>query len=174
MSTSDLQEEMAQSDSVMDNPVDPDSRLKNVEDKLDEVLLLLKDQVKSGLDMCQLQDENKKLKLRLQESEGTVAKLSKKVLTLEASMEDLKIHSMKTNLVFHNLPENLPEDCHSEVHNFMKDVLKIPEGLIFSKMNLSGDIRVDIAHRIGQQKGRPRPMVVTFVTRRGRDIVLSL
>ena len=38
---------------------------------------------------------------------------------------------------------------------------------------MSGEVRVDIEHRIGQRKAKPRPLVVSFVTRRGRDIILS-
>ena len=93
--------------------------------------------------------------------------------SLESTVEDMKIHQMKHNLIFHNIPEKPDEDCYTVINSFLNDVLKVPDHLFFSKNNFSGEIRVDIAHRIGQRKVKPRPLVVSFVTRRGRDIILS-
>ena len=174
MNTSNIEDQPSPNDSLMDVIHNPEVRFKNLEDKVDEVLSLLKVQtVQTGLDVHQLQDENRKLKLRLQESEGTVARLSKKVSSLELTVEDMKIHQMKHNLIFHNIPEKQDEDCYTVINCFFTDVLKVPDHLFFSKNNLSGEVRVDIAHRIGQRKAKPRPLVVSFVTRRGRDIILS-
>ena len=158
----------------VDSVISSDTRLKNLEDKVDEVLnLLKKNHVTTTLDVHELQDENKKLKLRLQESEGTIVRLSKKVNKLEATVDDLKIHSMKPNLIFHNIPESHNEDCYEVISKFLKEVLQVPEDCLFTKNNPGGEVRVDISHRIGQRKGKARPLVATFVTRRGRDLVFS-
>ena len=93
MNTNNIEDKTSPNDSLMDIILNPDTRLKNLEDKVDEVLSLLKVQtVQTGLDVHQLQDENRKLKLRRQESEGTVARLSKNVSSLESTVEDMKIH----------------------------------------------------------------------------------
>ena len=54
--------------------------------------------------------------------------------------------------------------------------MNIPYNLIYSQDNISGEIRIDIAHRIGkknQSTTSRRPVVVKFVTRKGRDMVLK-
>ena len=88
-------------------------------------------------------------------------------------MEDMKIHSMKHTLKFHNIPVKQNKDCYTVINCFLLEILKVPDSLLFSKNNLSGEVRVDIAHRIGERKAKPRPLVVSFVRRRGRDNVFS-
>ena len=147
---------------------------KSMEQKVDEILSIVKaNQVTTSLDINALQVENKNLQLRLSESEGTIARLSSKVKSLETKLENLQLHSMKPNLIFHNVPERDQEDCHREVDTLLRDVLKIPEDLLYSKNNLGGEIRVDVAHRIGQKRSNPRPLIAKFVTQRGRDVVFS-
>ena len=113
------------------------------------------------------------LKLQLRECEGTIGKLNSTVSTLENKVEALQIYSMKSNLVFHNIPEKEGEDCLVEVLTFMQHHLKIPETFLFSSANPFGDIRVDVAHRVGVKSYRPRSMIVKFMSHRGRDLVLT-
>ena len=81
---------------------------------------------------------------------------------------------MKSNLVIHNLPEKDGEDCYLEVMSFLQNHLKIPETYLFSPTNLLGDVRIDVAHRIGRRYTKPRSMLVRFMSHRGRDVVLSI
>ena len=112
------------------------------------------------------------LQLQLRECEGTIGKLNSTVSTLENKSEALQIYSMKSNLVFHNIPKE-GEDCLVEVLTFMQHHLKIPENFLFSSANPFGDIRVDVAHRVGAKSYRPRSMIVKFMSHRGRDLVLT-
>ena len=155
MTTSVTEDQPSPNDSLTDILLTPETRLKNLEDKVDEVLSLLKVQtVQTGCDVHQLQDENRKLKLRLQESKGTIARLSKKVSSLESTVEDMKIHSMKHNLIFHNITEKQNEDCYTVINYFLIEKLKVPDHLLFFRNNPSGEVRIDIAHRIRQRKAK--------------------
>ena len=143
-------------------------------EKIDEVLNILKsEKIQRELDYNVLQRKNSTLKLQLRECEGTIGKLTSTVSTLENKIEALQIYSMKSNLVFHNMPEKEGEDCLVEVLTFMQHHLKIPENVLFSSANPFGDIRVDVAHHVGAKSYRPRSMIVKFMSYRGRDLVLS-
>ena len=83
---------------------------------------------------------------------------------------------MKNNLIFYNIPEKPDEDFYEVMSRFIRGTMEIPKDLLFSKKNPSGEIRVDISHHIGQKgrgDGKPRPVIVKFLTQRGRDLVLS-
>ena len=49
--------------------------------------------------------------------------------------------------------------------------LKIPSSLLFTQENPCGDIRVDIVHRVGQKRDKPRSLIVKFTSHRRRDLV---
>ena len=145
-----------------------------MEQKVDEILRLLKIQkIEVALDINALQTENEKLKLHLKESDGLISKLTAKVSYLEAKLENVEIHSMKKNIVIYNMPEEMGENLYSKVEVFLSRNLQIPQDQLFSRDNPSAPVRIDISHRIGQKGGKPRPVVVSFVTQQGKDLVLS-
>ena len=149
-------------------------KITALDGKIDEVPNILKsEKIQRELDYNVLQRENSILKLQLMECEGTIGKLNCTVSTLENKIEALQIYSMKSNLVFHNLPEKEGEDCLVEVLTFMQHHLKIPENCLFSSANPFDDIRVDVAHRVGVKSYRSRSMIVKFMSHRGRDLVLA-
>ena len=96
-----------------------------------------------------------------------------KVKSLETKIDDLQIYSMKSNIVFYNIPEEAQEDPYSIVEAFMIDNLQIPHRLLYSRNNPGGKIRIDVCHRLGQRKSSTRPLIVKFVTQRGRDMVIT-
>ena len=167
-------------ESLVETPSEEDSFSANVskipilERKVDEILCLLKSEtVKTRLDFRTLETENHALQLKVKESEGVIVKLNSKVQSLEKNLESLQIYSMKNNLVFHNIPEVEQEDYFTVIMDFMKNTLKIPEHLLFSPSNPVGEIRIDTAHRMGMKKEKPRPIIVRFMSHRGRAMVLS-
>ena len=89
--------------------------------------------IKTGLDISSLQPENSKLQLRVKENEGTITRLNMKVKSLETKIDDLQIYSMKSNIVFYNIPEEAQEDPYSIVEAFMIDNLQIPHYLLYIK-----------------------------------------
>ena len=142
-----------------------------LERKIDEILDFLKAQaVKNELDLNLLHSDNKALQVHLHESDGIIARLSSRIKSLETKLEDLQIHSMKSNLLFYNIPEKPEEDIYEIMDNFMKQTLKISEELL---KNPGGEISVDVSHRLGQKRGKPRPVFVKFLTQRGCDLVRS-
>ena len=80
---------------------------------------------------------------------------------------------MKSNIVFYNIPEEAQEDPYSIVEAFMIDNLQIPHRLLYSRNNPGGEIRIDVCHRLGQRKSSTGPLIVKFVTQRGRDMVIT-
>ena len=60
--------------------------------------------------------------------------------------------------------------------NFLKEEMNIAPALIYSQQNVSGEIRIDVAHHIGKRNTNsfnPRALVVKFVTRKGKEFVLK-
>ena len=170
----DISVEMSDHDKVDEQVPPQDANSRRIEKKIDEILATVQAaQTSTSFDINLLQDANTNLNLRLLESEGTVVRLSAKVKSLEAKVEALQLHSMKPNLIFHNIPEKIQEDPYIEIDTILRDTLKIPDNLIFSTKNPGGEIRVDVAHRIGQRKSKARPLIVKFLTQRGRDIVFT-
>ena len=55
------------------------------------------------------------------------------------------------------------------VYNLMRETMKIPKRDLFSRMNPSGEIRLDTVNRIGKFRGgNSRPFIASFVTKTGR------
>ena len=81
---------------------------------------------------------------------------------------------MRENLVFHNIEESRGEDCEKVLLDFLKENMNIAVCDIYSKENVTGEIRIDIAHRLGKKNSRQtsRPIVVKFLTRKGKEMVL--
>ena len=62
------------------------SNSKSLEQKIDEILHLLKAQkVEVSIDISALQNENRQLKLHQQESDGIIARLSSRIASMEKS-----------------------------------------------------------------------------------------
>ena len=159
-------------------PVDTINQLftqnRTLEEKIDKILDIVKAQaVKTGLDLNELRSENKELRLHMQESHAIIAKLSRKVVNLEGKLLSLEMHAMNKNIILYNVPEADNESTYDMVISFLSSSLKISPDLLFSKTNPGGEVRVDIAHRIGQQGPKPRPFVIAFVTQHARNIVLA-
>ena len=123
--------------------------------------------------MMDLETENEVLKDQLKSAQGKIIRLDSKIKKLELAHEELQWRQMKHNLVFYNLHEDTKENCEATIVAFLKEKMSIPAANIYSPQNTSGEIRIDIAHRVGKPAAnRTRPIVVSFVTRKGRDMVL--
>ena len=148
------------SNSCEDNDLSLKDSVKALGVKVDQILSILQRQsVETKLDVKSLRDENCSLHLRLQESDGLISRLNDKVIYLETNLENLQLHSMKANILFHNLPESQNENCIQELYRFMKIHLKIEEDAIFSRQNPGGDICLDVAHRIGKKLPNQDPLL---------------
>ena len=168
---------MSETDEVMHQEMDNfEEKIKNMslDEKVDEILKTVKaQQVQNVLDVTALQSENRELQLKLQQSNGIVSRLASKVSMLEEKVVTMESHAMKKNIIIYNIPETNGEDIHKETENFLSSILKIPETVLFSKASPGTEIRIDVAHRIGRKGAKPRPIVVSFTTQQGRNMVLS-
>ena len=100
--------------------------------KIDEILAIVQAaETSTSIDISLLHDANHNLNLCLLESEGTLVRLSAKVKSLEARFEALKLHSVKPNLIFHNIPEKIQEHPCIEIDTTPRNTLKIPDNFIF-------------------------------------------
>ena len=84
---------------------------------------------------------------------------------------------MRHNLVFYNIKQvegETQETLKETLIKLMRDDMKISPSDIYTKMNMRGEIRLDIVHRLGQSAGNaPQPVVAFFVTRLGKEMVFS-
>ena len=85
----------------------------------------------------------------------------------------LEMHSMNKNIILYNVSEVDNESTYDMVISFLSSSLKISSDLLFPKTNPGREVRVDIAHCIGQRGPKPRPVVIAFVTQYARNIVLA-
>ena len=144
-------------------------------DRLMEKLLSIDDSVNNILEEKKNQASPEELWLKISSLEGKNQRLEREVQKLSAKVEDLQWRDMRDNLVFTKIPEQ-GDDCEHLIMNFLQDEMLIPQEYIYSTHNLGGEIRIDVAHRMGRRSFKapnPRPIVVKFVTRKGRDTVMK-
>ena len=83
---------------------------------------------------------------------------------------------MEYNVLFYGLPEEHNENCENKILKLIQSDLKVPPRDVYSVENVIGEVRVDIAHRVGRRSAdrkKPRPIVVQFLSRKGKLIVLQ-
>ena len=119
-------------------------------DKLMEKLLRIDDSVSNILEERKTQLSPEQLWLKVSTLEGKNQRLEREVQLLSAKVEDLQWRDMRENLVFHNL-EEYGDDCEQVIVNFRHDVMGVPQVYIYSRENLGGEVRVDVAHRLGKK-----------------------
>ena len=157
-----------------DEVLEDQAKSMSMEEKIDSMYRMMRAQeIKTSLDVSTLQLENKQLQLKLQQSDGIIAKLASKVSVLEDKIVSMETHALKKNMVIYNLPEKSGENVGDEVKLFLTTVMKVPELLIFSKNNVEADIRIDVAHRMGKKGNKPRPIIVSFTTQQGKITAMS-
>ena len=80
---------------------------------------------------------------------------------------------MKKNIVIYNMPEETGGELVFKSGSFLVKKSPNTTGSAFSRDNPSAPVRIDISHHIGQKGSKPRPVVMSFVTQQGKDLVLS-
>ena len=67
-------------------------------------------------------------------------------------------------------------NLENKILKLIQSDLKVPPRDVYSVENVIGEVRVDIAHRVGRHSAdrkRPIPIVVQFLSRKGKLIVLQ-
>ena len=147
-------------------------------EKLDKLMLKLLNMdknVDSFIKEKQSEISNSSLLLKVSSLEGKNIRLEKQVERLNKKVEDLEWRDMRENLVFYNIEEQEGENCETVITDFLKKKMNISACDIYSQANLGGEIRIDTAHHLGKRNTSQasRPIVVKFVTRKGREMVLQ-
>lgn len=131
-------------------------------------------------DMSQIKDvtnETDAIKQQLYSTQGKVARLERKNQHLEEKLISYETKMMEKDLMFYNVRDNQDEtyvDLKDKIFKVLRDDMKIPSIEIYSKNNMGGEIRPDTITRIGKfSLGKRRPVVVSFVTKSGRNLVYS-
>ena len=111
-----------------------------------------------------LEQENKKLSIVNQLQEGRIDRLEVKNAQLKERVIDGEERSMMKNLIFTDVPEVANEDYIEQARMFFRN-----------KLQITMPIDLDWAHRIPGYpvRGRPRLLIVAFVRRTDRQLVLS-
>ena len=151
----------------------------SMDEKLDRLMLKLStlDDIKNNVDSIiedrENQVGNELLLQKIATLEGKNLKLERKVEVLSAKLEDLEWREIRDNLIFYNVEESNGENCRLVIEKFLTEEMKVPRQLIYSAENLTGEVRIDVAHRIGRFTPKGRPVVVKFVTRQGKEYVMK-
>ena len=117
--------------------------------------------------MAELEEENSKLKDKVQILEGRLSRTETEVAELREEVLQQQARSMRDNLKFFNIQEVEKENCEETLRQFLRTEMKISE----EKMK---QIKFDRVHRIGPKtQTRHRFIVAKFNPYIGKTIVLE-
>lgn len=121
--------------------------------------------------------ETNGIKQQLYSTQGRLACLTKRHDELEDKLTSYQQKDFEHDLVLYNMTEPQHENDHTlkmAFYKFFTDIMMIPQDIIFSRDNPAGEIRIDAVVRQGKYiKDKSRPVIVTFLTRTGRNLVYS-
>ena len=151
----------------------------SMDQKVDRLMLKLMalDEIKCNVDSIieerEQQVGNELLLQKMATLEGKNVKLEKQVESLSAKLEDLEWREMRDNLIFYNVEEAKGENCRLVIEKFLTEEMQLSHQDIYSPQNISGEVRIDVAHRVSKTGPNPRPIVTKFVTRHDKETVLK-
>ena len=132
---------------------------------------------KDILDIKEVTNESEGLKEQLYSTQGKIIRLEGRNQQLEEKLLAYESKSFQKDLMFYNVEDDIQETntiLKDTLYRTMRDTMKIPEANLFNKKNLGGEIRLDIVSRIGNYRpDKMRPIVATFLTQTGRNMVYS-
>ena len=128
-------------------------------------------------ELAVIKQENSFLKDTVATLEARQAHTDILLAKLESQVLDSQSRQMRMNLVFSGVPEKTEEKCLNTVIDVMKKKMKISGGRIRLPGGSTGDVSVDIAHRIGVKRSdpetHPRAIVLKLVDRHSKDVIMS-
>jgi len=96
---------------------------------------------------------------------------------LQDQLLDTQTRQMRCNLIMNGVPESDRENCLDIAADILTKKLKIPRSRIQTHGGKSGDIALDIAHRMGPKESTTdrgsRPLVLKLVDRHSKDAILQ-
>lgn len=122
-------------------------------------------------------NESEGVKEQLYATQGKVTRLEMKNANLESKLSTLESKLYHKDLMFYNLPDQANETdltLINTVYDTIENTMKVPLNQIYASKNPTGEIRLDNVIRMGKFKeGYNRPVIATFLTRLGKNIVNS-
>lgn len=104
--------------------------------------------------------ELKRLNSKCKDFDDVVTKLQTQNQNLETKANDLEFRGLRENLLFHGLQETQNEDCEAMIKQFIAE-----------KLEITKEISIDRAHRLGRPTNRTRPIVVKFHSYKDRELI---
>ena len=170
VSNPQLQRLQASLDSVLAIVTDNSATMTTITDDIH----IIKD------DIVQIKDvtnEADGVKEQLHTTQGKVSRLELKNSNLEEKIISLESRLYEKDLIFYNVEETPNEtttDLKQSLYTVMTAMMMIPDTLLFNRNNPCGEVRFDTVTRIGRfQQDRKRPILVSFTSKSGRNIVQS-
>ena len=80
---------------------------------------------------------------------------------------------MRDNVIFYNVEESKGENCRLVIEKLLTEEMNMPGQHIYSTGNITGEVRIDVPHRIGKLGRNSRPIVAKFVKRQGKEYVMK-
>lgn len=141
-----------------------ETKVKTIDSRVTEVEKS-KEFLSSGFDdtkekLKKADSDLKRLNNKCKDFEESMKKLADQNETLEAKANDLEARSLRENLLFHGINETQNENCETLVKQFIAE-----------KLNITQDVTIDRAHRLGRPRNRTRPIVVKFHYYTERELV---
>ena len=152
-------------------------KLKTNEDSMSTVVVDITGIKNDITNIKDVTNESDGLKEQLYATQGKVVSLEIKNQQLQDKLVDFENKLYAKNLMFYNIDEHRDESEQSlktTIYSIIKDKMKVPEIQIFSRENPAGEIRIDTATRMGRfRDNSSRSVIVTFISKTGRDLVYS-
>lgn len=141
-----------------------ETKVKTIDSRVSEVEKS-KEFLSSGFDdtkekLKRADSDLKRLTNKCKDFEESMKNLATQNETLEAKANDLEARSLRENLLFHGINETQNENCETLVKQFIAE-----------KLNVTQDVTIDRAHRLGKPRNKTRPIVVKFHYYTERELV---
>lgn len=122
-------------------------------------------------------NESDGMKEQLYATQGKLSRLEMKNAKLEEKLLILEGNQYAKDLMFYNVDDEAGE-TEQQLKNSLYDIIEhkmhVPLAQIYSRRNTAGEVRIDTATRTGRySENKTRPVIATFVTKSGRNIVFS-
>ena len=138
-------------------------------------LYLAKDETRAT-EIQRLSIENQQLKRNVTRLEGLTTKMQDQIDIIHKRLLNSEQAITSKNVVMSNVDEvksKAKEDCEQTVKTIMISEMKIPQDRIYTCGNITGDIKIDSAYRLGKRSRFSRPLVVKFCDTRSKKIFFS-
>ena len=108
--------------------------------------------------------EQRKQSTSIKSLEESISRIQARNADLQREIVDLKLHLMRSNLVFYNLPEQVKDDPFAELRELLGKTMAIDK---------SNEVEIERAHRLGEKRddGKPRPIVAKFLRYQDKEYI---